>query len=208
MKIQGSIVIGGAMALFMAGTGFGFALGIFFFPFLFPQAMEIEEPLSSPYGEGMPSHKSSREPSQAQMADEPPSTTAQTPSSPPSSMPSDREVAQGTFIHVNKWDLVHWGKGDVVVYEDKVVMAEDFEVGPGPKYHVYLSKAEQIEGASDVEDNPFVDLGRLRRFKGMQSYQIPSSVSLLEQGYRHVVIWCEAFGVLISPALLRFDDGV
>jgi hypothetical protein len=43
--------------------------------------------------------------------------------------------------------------------------------------------------------------GRLRAFKGSQNYPIPAGVDLA--GYGSVVIWCERFGVLISPATLQ-----
>jgi hypothetical protein len=49
----------------------------------------------------------------------------------------------------------------------------------------------------------FVDLGRLRAFKGSQVYSIPAGVDL--KSYGSVVIWCEHFGVLISPARLEFQ---
>ena len=44
----------------------------------------------------------------------------------------------------------------------------------------------------------FVDLGGLRSFKGSQRYSIPAGVNLKD--YQSVIIWCERFGVLISPA--------
>ena len=44
----------------------------------------------------------------------------------------------------------------------------------------------------------FVDLGGLRAFKGSQRYAIPVGVNLKD--YQIVIIWCERFGVLISPA--------
>ncbi len=44
----------------------------------------------------------------------------------------------------------------------------------------------------------FVDLGGLRAFKGSQRYPIPAGVDL--KNYPSVVIWCERFSVLISPA--------
>ena len=47
----------------------------------------------------------------------------------------------------------------------------------------------------------FVDLGRLRAFKGSQNYPIPPGVDI--KNYPHAVIWCEQFGVLISPARLE-----
>jgi hypothetical protein len=48
----------------------------------------------------------------------------------------------------------------------------------------------------------FVDLGRLRAFKGSQVYDIPPGLDLKK--YPSVVIWCEHFSVLISPARLEF----
>ena len=44
----------------------------------------------------------------------------------------------------------------------------------------------------------FVDLGGLRAFKGSQHYSIPVGINL--KAYQSVIIWCERFGVLISPA--------
>lgn len=48
----------------------------------------------------------------------------------------------------------------------------------------------------------FVDLGRLEAFKGSQSYAVPPGTDLTR--YRSVVIWCQQFNVLISPAALTF----
>ncbi|MDE0795641.1 MAG: DM13 domain-containing protein [Alphaproteobacteria bacterium] len=44
--------------------------------------------------------------------------------------------------------------------------------------------------------------GRLRSFKGSQKYKIPAGIDLKKSP--SVVIWCEQFGVLISPADLNF----
>ncbi len=49
-----------------------------------------------------------------------------------------------------------------------------------------------------MKDVMFVDLGRLRSFKGSQRYAIPAGVDLAK--FPSVIIWCERFGVLISPA--------
>ena len=141
------------------GTGFGVALGFFFFPFVFPPP-PAAEPLTE----------------------------------------ADRSllVASGTFIHANPTDPVHYGKGKVSVYRRAVFLEPDFEVGPGPKYHVYLVPKAKIRDSAAVKDVMFVDLGRLRAFKGSQRYPIPAGVDL--KNYPSVVIWCEAFSVLISPA--------
>jgi hypothetical protein len=93
---------------------------------------------------------------------------------------------------------VHWGKGKVSVYQRTVFLEPDFEVGPGPAYHVYLVPKRTIRSSSDMTDVMYVDLGRLRSFQGSQRYQIPDGVNLKD--YPSVIIWCERFGVLISPA--------
>ncbi len=109
-----------------------------------------------------------------------------------------RLVATGTFLHANPSDPIHWGRGKVSVYERAVFLEADFEVGPGPAYHVYLVPAAKVRQEADVKDTMYVDLGRLRAFKGSQRYAISAGVDL--KNYPSVVIWCERFGVLISPA--------
>lgn len=147
----------------LLGTGFGFALGILLFPYLFP----------------------------------PPPATEQLTEADRSAL-----VATGNFIHADPSDPLHYGSGKVSVFEKTVFLEADFKVGPGPKYHVYLVPKETIRRSADVKDTMFVDLGRLRAFKGSQRYPIPDGVDLKK--YASVVIWCEAFGVLISPADLKF----
>ena len=148
------------------GTGFGVALGFFFFPFVFPP------------------------PPAAEVLTE-----------------ADRSplVATGTFIHANPSDPVHYGKGKVSVYERTVFLESDFEVGPGPAFHVYLVPKAAIRTNADLKEQMFVDLGGLRAFKGSQRYPIPAGVNL--KNYPSVIIWCEAFGVLITPADLMPASG-
>ena len=109
-----------------------------------------------------------------------------------------RLVATGAFIHANPSDPIHYGKGKVSVYERTVFLESDFEVGPGPAFHVYLVPKAAIRANGDMKDVMFVDLGRLRSFSGSQRYPIPPGVDLAK--YPSVIIWCERFGVLISPA--------
>jgi hypothetical protein len=150
-------LIGGVL-----GTGFGVALGFFFFPFVFPPPPAME---------------------QLTEADR------------------SRLVAHGEFIHADPSDPIHYGKGKVSVYEKTVFLEGDFEVGPGPAYHVYLVPRPGIRKNADVTDTMYVDLGGLRAFKGSQRYAIPAGVDLAK--YPSVVIWCERFSVLISPADLK-----
>ncbi len=112
-------------------------------------------------------------------------------------------VARGTFIHANPSDPIHYGKGKVTVYDRTLFLEADFEVGPGPKFHVYLVPKQSIRASGDVSGTMFVDLGRLRAFEGSQKYAIPAGIDLKE--FPSVVIWCEQFNVLISPADLTFE---
>jgi hypothetical protein len=111
-------------------------------------------------------------------------------------------VATGAFVHANPSDPIHYGRGKVTVYNDLVHLESDFEVGPGPKYHVYLVPEASVSPITNVEKTMFVDLGRLKAFRGSQNYPVPDGIDLGKYG--SVVIWCEHFAVLISPATLNF----
>lgn len=118
---------------------------------------------------------------------------------------SRTQIATGDFIHANPADPVHWGKGRVSVYREgqdraAVYLHDDFEVGPGPRFHVYLVDRAKVASTSDFKDAKKVDLGRLRAFKGSQIYPTPTGVKT--SNYKSIVIWCKEFGVLISPASL------
>lgn len=113
-------------------------------------------------------------------------------------------VATGTFVHSNPSDPIHFGKGGVTVYEDLVHLENNFEVGPGPKFHVYLVPLDDVVPSTDVAASMYVDLGRLRAFKGSQNFPVPGGVDI--EKFKYVVIWCEHFGVLISPAKLQFKQ--
>lgn len=114
-------------------------------------------------------------------------------------------LASGMFVHADPGDPVHYGKGMVTAYADTIHLGTDFEVGPGPKFHVYLVPKKPVTSAQDVTSSEIVDLGRLRAFKGSQTYAVPANVDVAKYG--SVVIWCEAFGVLISPAALEPAEG-
>jgi len=115
-------------------------------------------------------------------------------------------LSSGEFRHVNKSDPIHWGKGGVRVYREgvgrfAVHLQNDFEVGPGPRFHVYLVDHPMVTSAGDFRHSAMIDLGRLRAFKGSQIYPMPLGADASK--FRSVVIWCKEFGVLISPASLK-----
>ena len=80
-------------------------------------------------------------------------------------------------------------------------LESDFEVGPGPAFHVYLVPKANIRKEADIKDVMYVDLGRLRAFKGSQRYPIPDGIDLKK--YSSVIVWCQRFSVLITPADLK-----
>ena len=107
-------------------------------------------------------------------------------------------LARATFIHADPTDPIHYGQGRATLYADLVRLESDFKVGPGPKFHVYLVPDADVTPETDVEATMFVDLGRLKSFAGSQNYAIPAGIDPADYG--SVVIWCEQFNVLISPA--------
>ena len=114
-------------------------------------------------------------------------------------------IAEGMFIQPNTSDPIHWGKGKVKIYQSDdgvnvVFLEKDFEVGPGPRYHIYLADSNNIRNGDDFRSAKTLDLGRLRAFRGSQVYPVSTQVDVSKYG--SVVIWCEEFGVLISPAAL------
>jgi hypothetical protein len=203
------------------GTVFGIALGFFFFPYVFPPPPAAEQltqadltppTVEQPAAPSAAAEPSAPPPAAAEQSAQAPAATPQAAatSAPAASMPPTQAapgaavavpLATGTFIHANKSDPVHWGKGKVSLYQRAVFLESDFEVGPGPAYHVYLVPKPSIRSSSDIKDVMYVDLGRLRSFTGSQRYPIPDGVKLKD--YPSVIIWCERFGVLISPADLK-----
>lgn len=114
-------------------------------------------------------------------------------------------IATGMFIHADANDPVHWDKGRTTIYGDRngerlIHLESDFEVGPGPRFHVYLVEAAEVTSNAVFRASASVDLGRLKAFKGSQNYQIPANVDLAR--YKSIVVWCKEFGVLITPATL------
>ena len=126
------------------GTGFGVAVGLVIFPYVFPPP---------PANEVL--------------------TEAET----------TRVVARGQFIHANPNDPIHYGSGAVTVYQRTVFLGSDFEVGPGPKFHVYLAPNATVRQSGDVAGTMFIDLGRLRAFKEIRRSRRRRSGRLSKRGY-------------------------
>ena len=115
--------------------------------------------------------------------------------------PQSTPVATATFTEFIPNNKFKWGKGGLMAYADRVEIDAAFEVPPGPKYQVYLMQDAAITSNDQVDPNKFISLGRLRHFKGAQSYEVPRGIDVSKFG--SIIIYCEAFQTVISPARLK-----
>ncbi|MEL6148985.1 MAG: DM13 domain-containing protein [Chloroflexota bacterium] len=98
------------------------------------------------------------------------------------------------------------GEGGVQLIENpdgsrSLTLDSDFSVSRGPELFVYLVTTDNPSG-TDFENA--VDLGRLIKRSGTQTYDIPDDVDL--SLYTHVLIYCEPFTVVFSFAELAPAD--
>ena len=118
------------------------------------------------------------------------------------SFDSPQVIAEGQFVDA---DAIHKGSGRATLYAlpegQHVVRFENFRTTNGPALVVYLAKHTAPTNASDVTDNGFLKLGKLKGNVGNQNYPVPAGTDIAE--FNSVVIWCELFGVLFSPAALQ-----
>lgn len=120
------------------------------------------------------------------------------------SLPTDlvlTPVATGSFRDA---DGVHQGEGNATILQTEsgagLVRLTEFRVTNGPDLEVWLVAEPDPQTSDDVKASQWVSLGQLKGNIGDQTYQVPEGVDL--QAYGSVVIWCEQFGVLFSPATL------
>ena len=102
-----------------------------------------------------------------------------------------KALLEGNFV-----ESAHEVSGKAIVIDTsngKVLRFEDFETVNGPDLFIYLS--------SDLDNNDFIDLGKIKATKGNVNYQLPENVDL--EKYNKVLIWCRAFRVLFSYAELK-----
>ena len=108
-------------------------------------------------------------------------------------------VGQGQFRDA---DPIHKGSGTAYLYRlpdgRHVLRFEDFRTTNGPALVVYLAGHPDPASAADVKDGGFLSLGKLKGNVGNQNYEIPADANIAD--FKSVVIWCELFDVLFSPA--------
>jgi len=110
-------------------------------------------------------------------------------------------IARGEFVDA---DAIHKGTGQATLYTldngQHVLRFEEFRTTNGPALVVYLAKHRSPTQASHVTDGGYLKLGKLKGNVGNQNYPVPAGTDITD--YNSVVIWCELFGVLFSPAAL------
>lgn len=115
-------------------------------------------------------------------------------------------VASGQFLDA---DAVHKGSGDALLFAlpdgRHLLRFENFRTTNGPDLVVYLAKHPAPATAAQVTDDGFISLGKLKGNVGNQNYFLPDNIDV--DDYGSVVIWCELFGVLFSPAPLERPAG-
>ena len=77
---------------------------------------------------------------------------------------------------------------------DRYLRFENVEIAGAPNMYVYLSDR------SDGQPGAFVDLGPLRATNGSFNYPLPAGLELTN--VRSVVVWCRAFTVTVTFAVL------
>lgn len=110
-------------------------------------------------------------------------------------------VAEGQFRDA---DRAHQGSGTAQILQSPdgshILRLTEFEVTNGPDLEVWLVAEPDPQSSRDVSDSEWLSLGQLKGNIGDQTYTIPEGTDI--SAYGSVVIWCEQFGVLFSPATL------
>ena len=101
-------------------------------------------------------------------------------------------------------DSFHRGSGKAIIYEapdgSHLLRLEDLNVTNGPRLHVLLAVHDDPMRVSEIKDNGYHDLGRLKGNIGNQNYPVPADVDVNAQ--MSVIIYCKPFSVIFSVAPL------
>jgi Electron transfer DM13 len=119
----------------------------------------------------------------------------------------DRLLKTGQFATL---DPAHYAKGGVNIIESgeniKVAFSDDFATNPdGPDLYVWLVKKQEIKniafGGVSSQPGDYLELGAIQSKSGSQAYQVTKAE--FEANDYAVVIWCRAFGIQFSNAILK-----
>jgi Electron transfer DM13 len=120
---------------------------------------------------------------------------------------SEKLLKSGQFVSL---DPAHYAKGYANIIESgeniRVTFSDDFETNPdGPDLYVWLVPKQEINNIAfgGVKSNvgDYLDLGPIQSKSGSQAYQV-TKAEFAANDYA-VVIWCRAFGIQFSNAILK-----
>jgi Electron transfer DM13 len=112
----------------------------------------------------------------------------------------------GSFVTL---DPLHYASGEVKILNDNskiiVELQDNFKTNPdGPDLYVWLVKKQNLGGALggvNTDSSSYLSLGKLNKTSGKQQYSITQQE--LDNNNYAVVIWCQAFNVQFSNAILN-----
>jgi Electron transfer DM13 len=115
-------------------------------------------------------------------------------------------VKSGSFVTL---DPLHYASGEVKILNDNnkiiVELQDNFKTNPdGPDLYVWLVKNQVLGGALggvNTDASTYINLGKLNKTNGKQQYSITQQE--LDSYNYAVVIWCQAFNVQFSNAVLN-----
>lgn len=119
----------------------------------------------------------------------------------------DKKVLKtGSFSSL---DPVHYASGKVSIVESLngkyLELSDDFVTNPdGPDLYIWLVRKQAIGGAIngvDIRADTYIEVSPLETKAGKQIYQL-NNLDITDKDYA-VVIWCKAFGVQFSNAVLN-----
>ncbi len=119
-----------------------------------------------------------------------PAPTASAPTASAEPVPTPARSFAGDLRRI---DAVHYGSGRVTLAEG-VLRFENVDIAGAPNMYVYLSDR------TDGQPGNFIDLGPLKATNGSFNYTVPGGVAL--ETIRSVVVWCRAFSVTVTFAVL------
>ena len=122
-------------------------------------------------------------------------------------MEEEEESGEAVMLKAGNFrdaDSLHRGSGTAIIYEapdgSHLLRLEDLNVTNGPRLHVLLAVHEDPMRVSEIKDNGYHDLGRLKGNIGNQNYPVPAGVNVNAQ--MSVIIYCKPFSVIFSVAPL------
>ena len=115
-------------------------------------------------------------------------------------------IKKGNFIEI---DPIHKAEGEVKIIQEKdkilIQLGSDFKVSYGPDLYLWVVKNQDLKkialGGVDSTEGSYINLGLFNKLEGSQTFQITKE-EYSEFSYA-VVIWCKAFGVQFSYAVLK-----